>query len=122
MQTDKFSLKRQLGSFRHALNGVFYFFKNEPKAYVHLIFDGTIIITGFILGFTTLEWIILSMGMVVLLSAELINTSIEELCDFVEKDWHHKIKAVKDMCSGAVMLVALLVGLVFLYITYTHIV
>ncbi len=120
MSRNKYSIGRQLGSFRHALNGIVFFFRNEPKAYVHLIFDAVIIVSGIVLDFSSMEWVILSVGMVILLATELLNTSIEELCDFVESDWHEKIKAIKDMSSGAVMLVALVVGLVYLYYAYKH--
>lgn len=43
-----------------------------------------------------------------LLAFELINTALERLCDLVTLEQHPTIKAVKDMASGAVFLVLLM--------------
>lgn len=43
-----------------------------------------------------------------LLAFELINTAIEALCDLITLEHHPAIKAIKDMASGAVFLVLLI--------------
>jgi diacylglycerol kinase (ATP) len=72
-----------------------------------------------VLGLVTIPFLIMSesVGMVLkftaigtyvlLLVVELINTAIERLCDRVTMDFDRDIKAVKDMTSGAVLLVLL---------------
>ena len=42
-----------------------------------------------------------------LLAFELINTAIEALCDLITLEQHPAIKAIKDIASGAVLLVLL---------------
>ncbi len=116
----KYSVKKQIGSLSHALRGIGYFLRSEPKAIVHFVFDGVIIATGLLLHYSVFEWTILVLGMLALLSIELLNTSIEELCDFIEPEWNQKIKIVKDLSSGAVLLIAVAVGIVYLYFTYLH--
>jgi diacylglycerol kinase (ATP) len=58
---------------------------------------------------------LLLIGMVVLvISAELLNTCIEKLCDHVTPQLHPQIKAVKDMGSAGVFCVQVLAGVVWL--------
>lgn len=40
-----------------------------------------------------------------LLAIELLNTALERLCDLITLDYNPAIKCVKDMASGAVLLV-----------------
>ena len=58
---------------------------------------------------------LLLIGIVVLVvSAELLNTCIEKLCDHVTPQLHPQIKAVKDMGSAGVFCVQVLAGIVWL--------
>ena len=65
---------------------------------------------------TTSGWQrLLLIGVVVLvISAELLNTCIEKLCDHVTPQRHPQIKAVKDMGSAGVFCVQLLAGVAWL--------
>jgi len=47
---------------------------------------------------------------------ELINTSIEALCDKVEPKQDPQIKKVKDIAAGAVLFVSICAAIVGLYI------
>ena len=41
------------------------------------------------------------------LSAEMLNTAIEKICDFVHPDFSERIGLIKDISAGAVLLLAL---------------
>ena len=43
-----------------------------------------------------------------ILIAEIINTAIEKICDFVEPNFNKKIGLIKDIAAGAVILATLL--------------
>ncbi len=116
----KFSIKRQIKSILHATRGIVYFFTSEPKGILHVIFESIIIISGLVLKFSFTEWLIMILGMVILLATELLNTSIEELCDFIEPHWNEKIKVIKDLAAGAVFIITLALVALFLYISYMH--
>ena len=51
------------------------------------------------------NFIILCIGIV--LSLEIVNTSIEKLCNFLTTDFHPSIKIIKDVSAGAVLLFSL---------------
>jgi len=56
-------------------------------------------------------WIILTLG-ATLTIAEMINYAIERLCDVVSKGRNDNIKAVKDICAGAVLVAGLALAIV----------
>ncbi len=113
---EKYSVKKQAMSFRHALNGLIHFVKTEPKALVHLGVDLFAIILGFYFGISTTEWALLVISMGALLGMELLNTSVEELCDFLHPNIHPSIKVVKDVSSAAVLAIAIATAIVALII------
>ena len=52
------------------------------------------------------------------MTAETLNTAVEKLCDFNQKNLNRYIRVIKDMAAGAVLLsaiAALLVGVVILF-------
>lgn len=63
-----------------------------------------VIVFGIIYQFTEVEWMwIISCISVVVLS-EISNTLIERVCDLVDSSYNSKIKIIKDMAAGSVLL------------------
>ncbi|MFM1810329.1 MAG: hypothetical protein RLZZ382_1554 [Bacteroidota bacterium] len=59
------------------------------------------------------EWIVVFILIGGVLSLETINTSIEKLCDLISMDIDPKIKTIKDLSAGAVLIfsvIALVIG------------
>jgi diacylglycerol kinase len=59
------------------------------------------------------EWIVVFILIGGVLSLETINTSIEKLCDLISLDRDPKIKTIKDLSAGAVLIfsvISLLIG------------
>jgi undecaprenol kinase len=52
-------------------------------------------------------WAVIFLTVMLVLAAELINTSIELLADHLHPDQHPHIKRVKDCAAGAVLVVSL---------------
>jgi len=60
-------------------------------------------------------WIILTLG-ATLTIAEMLNYAIEKLCDVVKPEKDNRIKDIKDICSGAVLVAGLALGIVGLWV------
>ncbi len=61
------------------------------------------------------EWMALVIVIAMVWTAELFNTVIEKIMDFLTTERHPQIKAIKDMAAAAVMVTALaavIVGLI----------
>lgn len=103
----RYSFKRTFCSFGHAGRGILLFLRSEQNARVHLIALAAVVISGIILRLEAWEWVAVVMASGLVFTAEMINTSIERLCDHVTPGQHQAIKAVKDLAAGAVLVAAL---------------
>ena len=101
------NLRSRLRSFAYAWNGICYLFKNTPNARIHLFAALLAMVGGFLFNVSTVEWLIIVVAIGVVLGFEAFNSAIESLCDLIEPDIHPKIKIVKDLSAGAVLLVAI---------------
>lgn len=115
MKQQKFSIKKRLISFKFAFNGLKILFKEEHNARIHLFATFCVITAGFIFDVSAHEWIaiIFAVGMVITL--EIINSSIENIADFISPEKHDKIKKIKDLAAAGVLMsavTALIIGLI----------
>lgn len=60
------------------------------------------LILGIIVGFIPLEYIILAVIQVMILTTETLNSAVEEVCDLVTLENNKHVERAKDMGSGAV--------------------
>ncbi|QKZ12618.1 diacylglycerol kinase family protein [Spirosoma sp. KUDC1026] len=99
-------VRKVLRSFRFAAQGIIDLFRFENNAKVHLLIAVIVIIAGLWLQLSVVEWAILVTQIGLVWAAEAFNTAIEKLCDFVSPGIHPQIKAIKDLSSGAVLILA----------------
>lgn len=102
-------------SFKYAVRGINTVFKEEFNARVHFLAALVVIVLGFVLKVAWFEWIILILVMGGVFTMELINTSIEGLADLYSTELNPKIKKIKDLSAGAVLvasITALIIGLI----------
>ncbi len=99
-------------SFKNALHGLFWAFTTQPNFRIHFILSFLALISSYVLGLNTLEWIIIILVIVIGLSAEMINTSIESMTDLITSEWHKEAKIAKDVSAGMMLLTAF--GAVFI--------
>jgi diacylglycerol kinase len=111
----KFSIFKRLKSFEHAFNGLLILIKEEHNARIHLFATICVVIAGVLFKISLNEWIaiIFSIGLVFCL--EIINSSIENIADFIYPEKHEKIKKIKDLAASGVLIsaiTALIIGLI----------
>ena len=109
--------RKVLRSFRFAGQGIVDLFRFENNAKVHLLIAVLIVVAGFILNLSRVEWAIILTQIGLVWAAEAFNTALEKLCDFVSPGIHPQIKAIKDLSSGAVLIlviIAVAVGIIIL--------
>ena len=108
-------VRKVFRSFRFAGQGIIDLFRFENNAKVHLLIAGLALLAGFYWQLTRTEWAIIIMQIGLVWAAEAVNTALEKLCDFVSPGLHPQIKAIKDLSSGAVLILAItavVVGLI----------
>lgn len=115
MQAERFSMRKRASSFYYAADGIVRFFRTEHNAWVHLAATIGVGILGFIYGVTSLETVLLVFSIGFVWAAEIFNTCIEKIMDFISTEKRPEIRVIKDMSAGAVLIAAitaLIIGLI----------
>ena len=72
-----------------------------------------VVILGFIYRISYTEWLVLILVTSAVISAEAINTAIEETCNVLHPDHHPKARLAKHCAAGGVLILsvaALIIG------------
>ena len=103
-------------TFSNAMEGIVYTFNAEINLKLHLIATVAVLLACYILEASVMEVIacLLSIGLVV--STELINTTIEVVVDMLQPREDPLAKIAKDTASGAVLVAAVIAAIVGLII------
>jgi len=101
-------LKNRIYSFKNAFRGVFVFFTKYGGAHakIHLLATAIVILLGIYFKIESVQWMALTFAIGLVLVAEIINSSIEQLVDLLHPEWNEKAGAIKDMAAGAVLIAA----------------
>ena len=97
-----------------AVEGLIGVFKEHRTVRLHLLIDSLVFAIGVFLGLGRLELLFLAMALGLILFAEMINSCIEMILDFVHPGYNKKLGKIKDMLAGTV----LFMGVVSFFIAY----
>src|SRR5436305_3074696 len=75
-------------SFGYAFAGLFYCVRTQRNFRIHLGIGTAATTVGLLLGLSPAEWAVLAVTMVMVPSAETVNTMIEALVDLVTQEYH----------------------------------
>lgn len=110
------NLKSRIKSFKYALNGIGLMFKNNPNFLIQLSIAIIALLFSIIFNISKIEWIAVLILIALVLSAEIFNSSIENLSDFVSTEKHDKIKHTKDLAAAAVLILSIFSAIIGLII------
>ncbi|MEP6684144.1 MAG: diacylglycerol kinase family protein [Parafilimonas sp.] len=103
-------------TFINAFNGIQYFFRTERNGKIQASVAIFVILAGFYVKLSAFEWIITLLCIGAVLSLEMLNTSLEYLCNIVHGEYHPVIKIIKDVAAGAVLAVSIISSVIGLII------
>lgn len=108
----KFSIKARLASFKNAWRGVTVFIRQEHNAWIHCTITVLVIIAGLLFHISTAEWIAVFFAIGLVLAAEAVNSAIERLSDVVQPEKDERIRDIKDISAGAVLVCAITAAII----------
>jgi diacylglycerol kinase len=103
---------RFLRNVNFALQGIRSFFKTESNGRIMRVIAILTIAAGVLLRITSLEWMIILGCIALIISLEMVNSSIEKVCNFITTDYKPEIKQIKDIAAGAVLFASILVAII----------
>ena len=107
MKQKTLSLQSRISSFGFAFRGIFKFFQQEPNAWIHLAATSCVFIAAVYFDVSNSEMIALIIVSAFVWVAEIFNTVIERIMDFISVKKEPEIAFIKDLAAGAVLISAI---------------
>ena len=98
-------VRQHLASYVYAVRGIVFAFRYENNMIVHLAAAIAVVVVNSLLKVTQTEWLITLILIGLAWMAEIFNTAIEKLADRVTTERDTLIAEVKDLASGAVLVI-----------------
>lgn len=106
MNTKKYTME-QKNTFIHAASGIGHTFSKEVNFRIHVVVMAFVIVLGVVLQISAMEWLFVAGCSMMVLSMELMNTAIENVCNLISAEFHPLIKIIKDVAAAAVLVSAI---------------
>ena len=102
-------------SIKNCLEGINFVITNESNFKKEIVIGIIALLLSYILKISRIEFIIILIMIALVLTSEIINTSIEKVVDLYTKDYNNLAKIAKDVSAGSVLVMSifsLLVGVI----------
>ena len=91
----------------YSLNGIIQVAKSEWNFRFHIVAMIFVICAGIFFSLTAIEWIAIAIVIGIVLVAELFNSTIEKIIDYIKPQFHPAAAYIKDAAAGAVLISAM---------------
>jgi len=90
-----------------ACTGMAGAFRSERSVRVHVLAVAVVLSVLLYVRPAAIWWALMTLAVMFVLAAELINTAVEHLADHLHPQQHARIKVVKDLAAAAVLVASL---------------
>lgn len=108
-------MQQEVKKFGYAFRGLRILFAKETHAKVHAVIAIGVIAAGLLLNISQTDWALICIAIALVIGAEAMNTAIEKLCDVAQPEKDARIRDIKDIAAGAVLLcagIAVVIGII----------
>ncbi len=91
-------------SFNCAIEGILWAARTQRHLRYHLLVAVAVLVAALLFRVSSLEFILLVFGMVLVFFAELLNTAVEVVVDMISPEYHPMARRAKDVAAGAVLM------------------
>ncbi|OIO45837.1 diacylglycerol kinase [bacterium (Candidatus Gribaldobacteria) CG23_combo_of_CG06-09_8_20_14_all_37_87_8] len=115
-----FDFKKLVLSFKYAITGIKTAFKKEQSFRLMLLAVFFVLGLSFILGLNNFAKAILVLSCGFVLGLELLNSQIEKILDIVQPCLDSRVKHIKDLSAGAVLIASITALVVAIFLFLPH--
>lgn len=90
-------------SFKYALSGIVFAVEHNQNIRIHTYVAVLVIAASIFFDVTPFEMGILGIMILLVISTEMINTSLEEMTNLITREHHREAKIAKDVGAGMVL-------------------
>ena len=100
-------MKKVFQSFKHAVRGLKVLALAERNFKIELGFAIFVFVLAIFFKLKRWEWGLIALAASLVFLAELLNTAIEKTLDHLHPNEHEKVRDIKDLSAGAVLITVL---------------
>ncbi|MBO9699223.1 MAG: diacylglycerol kinase family protein [Sporocytophaga sp.] len=100
-------IKKNLKSYNYAIKGLKHLLMLENNARIHLAATLFILALSAYFNIEETEWLWIILAITLVWIAELLNTAIEKIVDFISPEYHPTAGKIKDLAAAAVLIAAI---------------
>lgn len=103
---------------RSAFRGIIAAVRTERNLRIQIFIGLIVILAAILFNISRLEWLLIVLHIGMVLAFECLNTFVEYLCDLIHPEYSNRIKYIKDVSAGAVLVAvisAIVSGLLIFY-------
>ena len=115
------TFRSRLRSFKCAIKGIAVTVRSQHNAWIHAVATVVACAAGVFFGLSKSEWCWIVLAIVVVWTAEALNTAFEFLADVASPTFHPIAGKAKDVAAGAVLIAALGSAVIGILIIGPHI-
>lgn len=107
-------------SFIYALEGIFYALRDNQNLRIHFIVAILVVFAGMFFKVNKFEFGIIGIMILLVITAEMINTAIEEMVNLIVSEHRQQAKIAKDVAAGMVLVavVGSVIAGIFIFAPY----
>ncbi|HTG69716.1 MAG TPA: diacylglycerol kinase family protein [Candidatus Udaeobacter sp.] len=109
-------MRKFIHSIAVAISGIVFALRTQSHMRFHAIAGLIACCLGLVASIKPLEWSIILLAIAVVISAEMINTAVEQAVNLASPDIHPVAKVAKDVAAGAVLIAAAISAIIGLLI------
>ena len=95
-------------SFNFAIQGIIYVLFTQRNMRIHLLLGILVIILGVVMNVSRFELLILFLTVGLVISAEIMNTAVEEVVNLVTQRYHPIAERAKNVSAGSVLICSII--------------
>ncbi len=115
------NFRKLFKSFHYAFCGFKEVILKEQSFRIQLAIAFLIMLFAVLLGISVLEFVVLLMAIIIVLALELVNSVFERIVDIINPEFHPKVRAIKDISAGVVLLASIGAAIIGLLIFLPYI-
>ena len=100
-------MNRHIHSFKLAFGGIFFAFRTQLNFTVHSLAALLAIFLAVFLKISNVEWVVIILTIIMVFSAEMINTALESMTNLITTEHRQTAKIAKDVSAGMVLTTAI---------------
>lgn len=104
-----------MNKFKNAVNGL-KIALNHKAVLIQIVLGALAIMGGLIIGLDYYEWLAFILCIFLVIGLEIFNTSIERIGDYLNINEDDRIKEIKDLASGAVLVISIMALIICIFV------